>query len=41
VTIEMAEVRARKRRMVDGEIRLHLELYKASGAELIMGEAHF
>jgi pyruvate/2-oxoglutarate dehydrogenase complex dihydrolipoamide dehydrogenase (E3) component len=27
--------------MVDGEIRLHLDLYKASGAELIMGEAHF
>ncbi len=41
VTIEMAGVRARKRRMVDGDIRLHLELYKASGAELIMGEAHF
>jgi pyruvate/2-oxoglutarate dehydrogenase complex dihydrolipoamide dehydrogenase (E3) component len=41
MTINMAGVRARKRQMVDGEIRLHLELYKASGAELIMGEAHF
>lgn len=41
VTIEMSGVRARKRRMVDGDIRLHLDLYKASGAELIMGEGHF
>ena len=41
VTIDMTGVRARKRKMVDGEIRVHLELYKASGAELIMGEAHF
>jgi pyruvate/2-oxoglutarate dehydrogenase complex dihydrolipoamide dehydrogenase (E3) component len=41
VTIEMARVQARKRQMVDGDIRLHLDLYKASGADLIMGEAHF
>jgi pyruvate/2-oxoglutarate dehydrogenase complex dihydrolipoamide dehydrogenase (E3) component len=41
ITIEMERVRARKRQMVDGDIRLHLDLYKASGAELIMGEAHF
>lgn len=41
MTVNMAGVRARKRKMVDGEVRLHLELYKASGAELIMGEAHF
>ena len=41
MTVEMAAVRARKRKMVDGEIRLHLDLYKASGAQLIMGEAHF
>jgi pyruvate/2-oxoglutarate dehydrogenase complex dihydrolipoamide dehydrogenase (E3) component len=39
--VEMTGVRARKRKMVEGEVRLHLELYKASGAELIMGEAHF
>jgi pyruvate/2-oxoglutarate dehydrogenase complex dihydrolipoamide dehydrogenase (E3) component len=41
MSINMAGVRARKRKMVDGEVSLHLELYKASGAELIMGEAHF
>lgn len=41
MTVEMTGVRARKRRMVEGEVRLHLELYKASGAELIMGEARF
>src|SRR5215467_1757619 len=39
--VEMRGVRARKRKMVEGEVRVHLELYKASGAELIMGEAHF
>jgi hypothetical protein len=27
--------------MVEGGVRLHLELYKASGVELIMGEAYF
>jgi pyruvate/2-oxoglutarate dehydrogenase complex dihydrolipoamide dehydrogenase (E3) component len=41
MTIDMERVRARKRRMVEGEVRLHLDIYKASGAELIMGEAHF
>ena len=41
ISIEMPRVRARKRQMVEGDVRLHLELYKASGAELIMGEAHF
>ena len=41
ISIDMPGVRARKRKMVDGEIQVHLELYKASGAELIMGEAHF
>ena len=39
--IEMPRVRDRKRKMVEGDVRLHLELYKASGAELIMGEAQF
>lgn len=39
--IDMSRVYARKRRMVEKEVQLHLELYKASGAELIMGEAHF
>jgi len=41
LNIDMARVRARKRQMVDGDIRLHLDLYKQSGAELIMGEARF
>src|SRR5215467_6027826 len=41
MSINMAGVRARKRKMVEGEVRLHLEVYKGSGAELIMGEAHF
>lgn len=41
LTIDMAKVYARKRRMVSEEVRLHLDLYKANNAELIMGEAHF
>ncbi|MGA9865290.1 MAG: mercuric reductase [Acetobacteraceae bacterium] len=39
ITIDMPGVRARKREMVDGLIALHQELYKASGAQLIMGQA--
>ena len=35
----MAKVLQRKREMVDGLIAFHLERYKASGAELIMGNA--
>jgi pyruvate/2-oxoglutarate dehydrogenase complex dihydrolipoamide dehydrogenase (E3) component len=41
VTTDMAKVRARKREMVDGLIALHLDLYRASGAELIMGTGRF
>src|SRR5258708_5540913 len=41
MTIDMAGVRARKRQMVDGLINLHLDRYRASGAELILGEARF
>ena len=37
----MKGVQARKRAMVDGLIDLHLDRYRASGAELIMGEARF
>jgi pyruvate/2-oxoglutarate dehydrogenase complex dihydrolipoamide dehydrogenase (E3) component len=37
----MEDVQARKRAMVDGLRALHLERYRASGAELIMGEARF
>ncbi len=39
--INMAGVRDRKRKMVDGLIALHLNNFKASGAELIMGSGHF
>jgi pyruvate/2-oxoglutarate dehydrogenase complex dihydrolipoamide dehydrogenase (E3) component len=38
---DMAAVRKRKREMVEGLIAMHLERYKASGAELVMGEARF
>ncbi|HEY0474694.1 MAG TPA: FAD-dependent oxidoreductase [Kribbella sp.] len=36
---DMRGVQARKRAMVDGLRELHLDRYRASGAELIMGEA--
>jgi len=41
VTINMTGVYRRKRSMVDDLIQLHLDLYKSSGAELIMGEGRF
>ena len=41
VETDMVRVRQRKREMVDGMIAIHLERYKASGAELIMGAACF
>ena len=41
MAIDMRRVRERKREMVEGLIALHLELYKASGAELIMGAGRF
>src|SRR5580693_5729913 len=40
-SIEMAEVRARKRRMVDGLVSMHMDKYKQSGAELAFGEGSF
>ena len=40
-SIEMAEVRARKRQMVDGLVSMHLAKYKESGAEIIFGEGSF
>ncbi len=39
VSIDMKQVLARKRAMVDGLIAMHLDLFKASGASLIMGNA--
>src|SRR5438128_275315 len=41
VAIDMAKVRQRKRDMVDGQIAAHLQNYKTSGAELIMGAGRF
>ena len=41
VRTDMAKVRQRKRDMVDREIALHLQNYKTSGAELIMGTGRF
>lgn len=35
--VDMAGVRARKRRMVEDLVQLHLGLYKKSGAELLIG----
>src|SRR5437868_7069034 len=41
VTIDMGRVRQRKRDMVEGLVAMHLDRYKASGAELIMGAGRF
>jgi pyruvate/2-oxoglutarate dehydrogenase complex dihydrolipoamide dehydrogenase (E3) component len=41
VTVDMTAVRKRKREMVERQVAAHLDKYKASGAELIMGSAHF
>jgi pyruvate/2-oxoglutarate dehydrogenase complex dihydrolipoamide dehydrogenase (E3) component len=38
---DMARVRRRKQNMIDREIELHLNLYKQTGAELIMGSGRF
>ena len=39
--IDMAKVRQRKREMVAGLVAMHLDIFKASGAELIMGNGTF
>jgi pyruvate/2-oxoglutarate dehydrogenase complex dihydrolipoamide dehydrogenase (E3) component len=41
VRISMTGVRERKRKMVEGEIAGHLNAFKASGAEVILGEGRF
>jgi pyruvate/2-oxoglutarate dehydrogenase complex dihydrolipoamide dehydrogenase (E3) component len=41
VSIDMEAVRKRKREMVDGLIKVHLDRYKATGARLLMGSAKF
>ncbi|MFY9937001.1 MAG: mercuric reductase [Silvibacterium sp.] len=37
VAVDMATVRRRKREMVDRQVKKHLQIYRTSGAELIMG----
>ena len=39
--VDMAKVRQRKREMVEALVATHLQNYKASGAELIMGSGRF
>ena len=39
ISVDMAQVVRRKREMVDGLVTFHLERYRASGAELVMGSA--
>src|SRR5262245_8220950 len=41
VRVDMAGVARRKRQMVEELVQLHLANFKASGAELVMGEARF
>jgi len=41
ISIDMSVVRKRKREMVDGLIAMHLDRYKATGAQLMMGQAKF
>jgi pyruvate/2-oxoglutarate dehydrogenase complex dihydrolipoamide dehydrogenase (E3) component len=40
-SISMSGVRDRKRKMVEGLIQTHLDNFRSSGAELIMGQARF
>jgi pyruvate/2-oxoglutarate dehydrogenase complex dihydrolipoamide dehydrogenase (E3) component len=39
--IDMAAVRARKRKMVDGEVEFHRAKFKATGAEFVWGTGRF
>jgi pyruvate/2-oxoglutarate dehydrogenase complex dihydrolipoamide dehydrogenase (E3) component len=41
VSTDMARVRQRKREMVEREVAFHLEKYKSTGVELIMGSGRF
>src|SRR5262249_41508921 len=41
VTVDIATVRPRQREMVGRQIAQHLQIYRASGAELIMGSGRF
>ncbi|HEY7040464.1 MAG TPA: mercuric reductase [Methylomirabilota bacterium] len=41
VFVDMVAVRARKRDMVDRQVAQHLEIYRTTGVELIMGSGRF
>src|SRR6202045_1365110 len=41
VSMDMKGVLNRKRKMVEGEVQFHLDRFKATGAELVRGEARF
>jgi pyruvate/2-oxoglutarate dehydrogenase complex dihydrolipoamide dehydrogenase (E3) component len=41
VTVDMTTVRRRKREMVERQFAKHMKIYRASGAELIMGSGRF
>ena len=41
IKTDMAAVAARKKKMVDGLVQMHVEKFRDSGAELLMGEAKF
>ena len=41
VTVDMAAVRRRKREMVERQITKHVQIYRTSGAGLIMGSGRF
>jgi pyruvate/2-oxoglutarate dehydrogenase complex dihydrolipoamide dehydrogenase (E3) component len=41
IAVNMAGVYARKRNMVDGIVAIHWDRYRASGAEVILGEGKF
>src|ERR1700747_2352729 len=41
VSADLARVRQRKQEMIDREIAFHLDAYRTSGAELIMGSGRF
>jgi pyruvate/2-oxoglutarate dehydrogenase complex dihydrolipoamide dehydrogenase (E3) component len=41
VTVDMVAVRRRKREMVERQVSKHLQIYAASGVELVMGSGRF
>jgi pyruvate/2-oxoglutarate dehydrogenase complex dihydrolipoamide dehydrogenase (E3) component len=41
IKTDMRKVRGRKQNMIDREVAFHLDAYKSSGAELIMGSGRF